>query len=73
VERVGAQLEGGKLGFAYLDPFRVFACVQLALNAKAGPCGGGSDQIDLSGFRSNARQHRLLQGVSNRIQPKPPL
>ena len=35
VESVGAQLNGGKLRLAHLDPFRVFACVQPALNANA--------------------------------------
>src|ERR1022692_3755311 len=46
VERVGAQLDSGKLLLAHLDPFGVLACVQLALNAKAGSCGGSSDQVD---------------------------
>lgn len=40
------QLDGGKLLFAYLDPFGVRACVQLALNAKAGSGSGGRDQVD---------------------------
>src|ERR1035441_8536349 len=46
VEGVWAQLDGGKLLLAHPDPFRVLACVQLALNAKAGSCGGGCDQVD---------------------------
>src|ERR1022692_4105341 len=46
VERVGAQLDSGKLLLVHLDPFGVLACVQLALNAKAGSCGGSSDQVD---------------------------
>ena len=46
MESVGAQLDSGKLLLAHLDPFRVLPCVQLALNAQAGSCGGGSDQVD---------------------------
>ena len=46
MERVGAQVDTGKLLLAYLDSFRVLACVQLALNAKAGSGGGGCDQVD---------------------------
>ena len=40
------QLNGGEFLLADLDTFRVLARVQLALNAKAGSGGGGSDQVD---------------------------
>ena len=46
MERIGAQLDSGKFGFTYLDAFRVFPYVQLALNAKPGSCRGGCDQVD---------------------------
>ena len=39
-------MDGGKLLCAHLDPFRVLARVELALNAKTGSGGGGGDQVD---------------------------
>ena len=46
MEAVGEQLDGGKFPLADLNPFRVLARVELALNAKTGSGGGGGDQVD---------------------------
>ena len=45
MEGVGEQLDGDKFLLADLDPFRVLARVELALNAEPGSRCGGGDQV----------------------------
>jgi len=50
VEQIPVQVDASKLLLAHLDPFRIFAGIQLALHAKAGSGGDGAIRLTMTSW-----------------------